>query len=524
MSLSNLIGMKSRQLGSPGTRGTGVQKRIPAPVGGWNTRDSLATMKEKYATKLDNFFPEAGAVTMRRGCQQHASLGDALAGAEVNSLFSHEGSSRNLMAVADKKLWDVTGSTPRQIKGSLNSEFWKTTNLNGNTIACSNGNDDPMRIMPDGTLANTHGWAKETGVSGSLDVSRLLSPFSFKGRILFIERDSANLWYGNVGAIQGDLYRYNLGSFHGAGGNIVNIGSLTIDAGSGIDDLLCVFFDNGSALVYQGTDIADPLKFALVGTWNLGRLVGDRSLVKVGGDLVGLTTDGYVSMLTLLTKGRVAERMASLSDAISSTVTEVTSVYSNLNTWDCILYTPASWLLFNLPDGSQHVMNTQTKAWCRFNGWNANCFAVHENNLFFGTTGKVCQANIGGEDDGKEIRADCQTAYNYLGSAYDKRFTLARPIVSSDGSVNGLTVATSSDFTEEPVDFISADIQVQGAKWNEAKWNEAKWSGGVVIDDKWQMLQSDGSALSIRVLVSTRNARVSFYSAHIIYEPTTGIL
>ena len=40
---------------------------LPAPVDGWNRKDSVANMKPSYAVTMDNYFPEQGSVTLRRG-------------------------------------------------------------------------------------------------------------------------------------------------------------------------------------------------------------------------------------------------------------------------------------------------------------------------------------------------------------------------------------------------------------------------------------------------------------------------
>ena len=505
--------------------GTGTRRDIPAPVGGWNTRDALATMKKKYGIRLDNFFPEAGAVTLRRGCVEHSKgFGDSN---NVNSIFAHDSDVKKLYAVADGKLWDATGSTASSLASGITNEFVDTAAHGGSTIIV-NGVNPPMRIQPDGTLAAAHNWAKHTDAgSQAFNANSLFKVLPFKGRLFFIERDSATLWYTDTfGAVQGDLRPFNFNTYHREGGALINFGTLTIDAGNGIDDLLVLFFDNGSAIVYQGTDIASADTWRIVGTWNIGRLVGDKPLVKVGGDLIGITTDGYVSMGQLLTKGRVAERMASLSDTIASTVTERGRLYGDINGWDSVLYTPASWLLFNIPigGGEQHVMNTQTKAWCRFRGWDAKCFAIHKDRLFFGTRGKICEANAGSSDDGAPIFGDVQTAYNYLGTPNDKRFTMARALVSADANISNLKIATSSDFTEEAVTETLTDIALSGAEWNKASWNTADWAGGTFVLNEWQQLNREGSALSLRVTVNTAGARVSFFAADIRFEPTTGIL
>ena len=46
---------------------------LPAPVGGWNARDSLANMAPPDAVTLDNLFPGVSSVSLRGGYSKHAT-------------------------------------------------------------------------------------------------------------------------------------------------------------------------------------------------------------------------------------------------------------------------------------------------------------------------------------------------------------------------------------------------------------------------------------------------------------------
>src|SRR5687768_10369148 len=48
-------------------------KSIPAPVGGWNTRDALAEMKPTDAVALTNWFPKTSYCEIRGGYESHAT-------------------------------------------------------------------------------------------------------------------------------------------------------------------------------------------------------------------------------------------------------------------------------------------------------------------------------------------------------------------------------------------------------------------------------------------------------------------
>ena len=46
---------------------------VPAPIGGWNQRDSLAAMPAGDAVILDNWYPTPYDVGVRQGCSAWAT-------------------------------------------------------------------------------------------------------------------------------------------------------------------------------------------------------------------------------------------------------------------------------------------------------------------------------------------------------------------------------------------------------------------------------------------------------------------
>ena len=161
-------------------------------------------------------------------------------------------------------------------------------------------------------------------------------------------------------------------------------------------------------------------------------MIGDRPLVKLGGDLIAITSDGYIPLLQFLGAGR-EQRQLAISDKIAPTVTQAVSSFGSVAGWQAILFSEANWLLFNVPEddgGSrfiQHTMNVQTGAWCSFRGMNARCWETYKGKLYYGTgAGLVMQADTGGADGATSIRGLVRSAYNYLQSPYDKQFQFAQ--------------------------------------------------------------------------------------------------
>ena len=537
MSLAWAINKHAQRGAVVGDRSAGGQRKtIQAPVDGWNTSDAYATMPPKYAVVLENFFPEAGSVSLRRGSRTTAR---GVGTGYVSTLIPHEsGSVRRLYAVGGGQLWNVTNNAQVAIdatslkNGSYTSDRWRWASMAGHTIMV-NGEDVPELILPDGSVAaaNAAAWTKAAGQDAiTFSASRLAHVLPFKGRVYFLEKDSPNLWYGNLGAVRGDLTRFALDRVHAEGGNAIGIDTVTVDAGSGVDDLLLIFFDTGSVLVYQGSDPTSAGVDGLrqVGIWKLGRLIGDRATVKYGGDLIAMTVDGYVSMKQTLQGGRVSvsRETSNISLKIANTITERYRQFGGNSGWDCVLFTPATWLLFSVPleGGEQHVMNTQTGAWCRLTGMDARCWTVWNDRLFFGGPGgTVVEANVARDDDGDLIEGDVQGAFQYLGTAMDKRFTMARALVDSDGDVS-FRIGVTTDFNDPGRLAAATEIATSGAEWDTAEWDVAEWAGGTFSLQEWQGLNEDGTAISVRLRSSTRGASLRYFACDVVTEPTIALL
>ena len=122
---------------------------IPAPIGGWNGRDSLAQMAPTDAVQMVNWYPTPTDVTMRKGYTKSST---GITGA-VNTLMNYPTTSGyKLFAAAGTKIWDATNSTATTSFSSLTSDklqYVNFTNTAGNYLVTCNGLD-PVTIY-DGT-------------------------------------------------------------------------------------------------------------------------------------------------------------------------------------------------------------------------------------------------------------------------------------------------------------------------------------------------------------------------------------
>ncbi|MGR8921007.1 MAG: hypothetical protein ACU85V_15435, partial [Gammaproteobacteria bacterium] len=108
---------------------------ITAPVGGWNTRDSLDQMSATDAVVLDNMIPEIGKVSARKGygtllSDMATDLGGTWSNASVDTLIPITiGTNTRLLACLDGGVARVDTGTATQIvaDGTYSSDYWSHT-------------------------------------------------------------------------------------------------------------------------------------------------------------------------------------------------------------------------------------------------------------------------------------------------------------------------------------------------------------------------------------------------------------
>lgn len=122
-------------------------KSLPAPVGGWNAKDSIADMGPKEAVFLDNFFPRTTDVMLRKGNVQQSVLPN---GREIRTLMGYKGTNgaAKLFAAANDGVYDVTAGgniVSVAIAATLGAwQFLNTTTPGGSFLLAVNGQDNSM--------------------------------------------------------------------------------------------------------------------------------------------------------------------------------------------------------------------------------------------------------------------------------------------------------------------------------------------------------------------------------------------
>ena len=122
---------------------------VPAPLGGWNARDSIAEMQPMDAVQMINFFPTPTDIQLRKGWTKKST---GITG-QVDTVITYPtNTGYKLFAFAGTKIWDASTSTASVVFDGLSSakmQFVNFSNTAGNWIVACNG-QDPV-VVYDGT-------------------------------------------------------------------------------------------------------------------------------------------------------------------------------------------------------------------------------------------------------------------------------------------------------------------------------------------------------------------------------------
>lgn len=495
------------------------QTSIPAPTGGLNAKDPLANMAAEDAVIMDDYFPTPSSVITRGGSVDHAT---GISGVVETIAVYNNGVVSNLFAAAGSSIFDATAAGAvgaADVTGLSNARFQYINfgTAGGYFLMLVNG-QDKMQIF-DGS-----GWYEDgttTTVTG-FDTADAIHINNFKNRVWFVEKDSMNAWYLPVSSIGGAANNLDLSGLFKMGGYLMAMGNWTIDNAAGIDDYACFITSEGEVALYRGTDPGDADAWALVGTFRMGRPVGRRCMVKAGADVLVVTTDGAFPLSKALLTDRAQTNLAA-TDKIAPLINTDTRSYFNNFGWQPIIYPEGNKLIINVPQientrSIQYVMNTQHGAWCRFTAWNAACFEVMDNNLYYGTNGAVVQCDTGSDDNGAEITGYVQQAFNFFGAkGMQKVFRMARPIFQSTSFIFP-TVRINTDFDITKRSALQSEVVGFGAEWDVAEWDTASWVVGDVISKDWRAISGIGIAGGLNISTSIKGVECEWISTDVIYE------
>lgn len=493
---------------------------IPAPIGGWNARDSMADMSPLDAVTMINWYPGTTEVIFREGYSKWATgIID-----QVETLMAYSGgNSSQFFAAAGANIFDVTaqGVVGLPVVTSLTSARFQYTNVStagGDFMLAVNGEDKLQGYNGSSWWVDGDGAHDITGV----DTATIDNITLFKNRIWMVEKGTLTVWYLGTLSIAGAATAFPLQGIAQLGGHIVAAATWTVDAGYGVDDNLVFMTSKGEIIVYKGTDPTSSTTWALIGVWRLGAPVGKRQLLKYQGDLLIISQDGVLPLSGCLQSSRVNPRVA-LTDKIQFAVSQSVDAYGSNFGWQLLFYPKKNQLYLNVPvnegiNQEQYVMNTITMNWCQFQGWNANCWEIFKDDAYFGGEGFVGLTFDGQSDAGNNINANVLQAFNYFKvHGRQKHFTLARPILRTSG-IPQVSYNVNVDFDTSLSTYPLSFSPTPYALWDVGIWDSGIWGGGLDVQKNWVGVNKVGYCAATQLQVAAQGFQVRWVSTDLVFE------
>lgn len=488
---------------------------VPAPVGGWNAIDPLALMEPKYAPVLDNWVPRTGYVELRAG---FSAWVQAVASGPVESLLTYRpsggtlGLNERLFAACSGSIFEVTTQgSPSLAQSGLGSNRWQYVNFTPatgtptaepNYLYIVNGQDSARYF-------NGSAWTQPV-ITGGPATSTFINIAVWKRRLWFVQAGTTVAWYLGTDAIQGALAgNVDIGALLTKGGELVAIGSVTVDGGNGPDDLICFVSSRGEVVVYKGTDPTNANAFSLVGVFALPPPLGFRCLMDYGADLAMITSQGVIPLSQAFPLDSDAVRSVALTNKIQNAMLLAAQMSQFNFGWELSHFPAQGLFIVNVPVETnaaqqQFVQNAVTGAWCRFTGWQANCFALMNDQLFFGdNSGNINLAYSGPADLVSPIVADMQCAFNYFGDPGRlKEMLMVQPLMITSGTITP-TISVDVDFGNVSPAALVTSPAPAGAEYDVSLYDSSVYASGIQIQNLFQDAIGEGHALAIRMKVNT---------------------
>jgi hypothetical protein len=190
------------------------------------------------------------------------------------------------------------------------------------------------------------------------------------------------------------------------------------------------------------------------------------------------------------------------------------------------VYPEQNALLVNLPEREgittwQLVMNTETGAWTRFEGWNGLCFAQQHGVLYLGgldgNVYRVWREELY-NDAGTAIEGLAQTSFQYFGTHPGlKGLCLFRPHISYNGIVT-VSWGLAKDYRPDIVRWSTTTAQT-GPLWDTSSWDTSSWDNEWEYERQWRTIDGDVSgALALILEVSSSTARVAWTGTDFVVQ------
>jgi len=491
---------------------------MPPPVGGWNARDALPNMPVTDAVQLTNEVPWPSDVRTRLGSTDWSTGYPA----PVNTLMPFNSStagSKRLFAASGTAIYDATssGAVGAAVVSGLTNSQWQWVNFAtsaGQFLCTVNGADSYYTY--NGSAWTATATMPITG-GGTLNMNTVIGIAIYQSTLYFIPINTLGFYYLPAQQITGTVTYFNLAALCKKGGYLVQIDTWTVDGGAGPQDYFVALTSEGEVVVFQGSAFSIPIGTAgfmnMVGVYFIARPLGRRCTFKYGGDLLILTERGVFPISVALAAASIDKRVAITDKVEPAFVANAQAAFSSFG-WQLEAHTQGQILIVNIPTTPQvqFVMQFQSRGWCNFTGWNANCFLYFNGVMYYGGATAVTACYTGTSDNGNAIQTVILPAFTQLKiPGQQKHVKMVRPYFSANGNF-AFSVGAAVDYNVPYPPNAPQAVTTTLSLWDVALWDVGVWGSLNAQSKPWT------TVLSFPCVAFTPFFQISTNSATIMIE------
>ncbi|MBO9580329.1 MAG: hypothetical protein J7498_05510 [Sphingobium sp.] len=485
-------------------------KRFPAPTGGWVSNRNLADPSQpgvaQGAAILDNFFPKASSVIMRRGRVAYDRVpSDPLA------MFSYKnGNNKKLFTATETNIYNITIPPAASVVAGKTSGDWSVVQFattGGVFLIGVNGADSGFQY--DGTTFSVPAMT----FPGGLTTADMSYVWAYKNRLWFAQKNSMNAYYLAVDSIGGAATVFPLAGIFGKGGSLMFGQAWSLDSGAqgGLSEQNIFVSTEGEVAVYQGADPSSASDWQKVGVYRIGTPLGKNAFFRGGGDLAIATSVGLVPLSKAISLDITSLNVATVSYNIADAWSEAVFL-RGLEGWSCELWPEQKMAFVSPPDivGSSSpvafISNTETGAWCRFTNWRMLCMEVFDGQLYFGSPGgTIYAANQSGLDGDMPYTGVVMPLFEDVGSpASSKVGRMGRTVIRSLGVVSS-AIAMHVDFNMTMGVAPDSSGGASSNLWGTGTWGASTWGAAApeFINQDWKSIGGLGYAITLSCQITS---------------------
>lgn len=498
----------------------GQEFEIPAPVGGVNAISGLANMPPLDSIIGYNLIPDQYGLHVRTGWREWVTNITGTGG--VRTIMPANGlpeddSDDDLFAAAASGIWRVTSSSssPTQVVtfgiGGASAGWCSWTNFT--TVAtsfllvCDEANGYYTYDPSPGT------WTQVPSGGGGItnvNPANLVFVTQFKGRVWFIERNSARAWYLAPGTVVGAATVFDFGNKFKYGGPLIGLYPWTIDGGDGSDDYLVAISQGGDVVIYRGTDPASAATWDLKGSWYIGDVpAGRRPAEKFGGDLLILSTFGALTVSSLLSGTfKLGDPESYVTAKITPIIKTEMSKSRTFRGWEIRVVPSENILLIASPklggqDYFQFAQSLTVNGWGVYRSLPYQTGEFYKGLFYIGTadgrvivhTADVDAVNLAGSVF-TPIDWSLLTSFQNLGSpGKNKQIGLIRPVfVSMSAPIYTCNIKYDYKIEELP---IPPGTPTSPSSWDNGQWDISTWGGAFAVTQSTQGASGMGKVVAV---------------------------